>query len=478
MNIQNFTNIKGIRYQFVVPTLIITFVVMLVLGIILGTITVTGVSESMSSKGRAITAFLSKVAPSYILNYDLSALESFVTELAKNDDVAYVAFFDKQNAVLAQNTKEKVDLSKYSVYESEVVSKDNEKLGFFKIAYKRDALMWKIFWSVFSVFAGILLSLGAIGVRVYKIATQITDVLNEVSVQLLQSAAELSKTGTEIGSLSQKLSAASHETDASIQSTVANMDQITAATAETTKNAENSMRKARDSQAEAAEGQNVVLEFEQAMTDIAESNKKLENIREVVRQIESKTQMIDEIVFQTKLLSFNANIEAARAGEQGKGFGVVADEVGKLAKVSGDAAEEIGKLLNESTNRVENTIAETGTKAQAGQKISTVCADVFRKIARNIQELDMMITAIASAAKEQENGLKMTAATMNNLSEVSARNTEIAQQASDVAGFLQNQAESMRLNITRLEQIIGATAHERAMYRTVKSHNSQNKSAA
>ncbi len=477
--LQAFTKMKGIKFQFVVPTLAISFVVMLVLGTVLGTITITGVNESMDSKGRAISAFLSKVAPSYIVNYDLTALESFVRELAKNEDVAYSAFYDKDRNVLAQTTTEKVELDGYLVYETEITNKEDEKLGFFTIAYKKNALMWKLFWSVFSVVVGIILSLVAIGLRVYKIASSITDVLNEVSIQMLQSAAELTNTGSELSSLSQKLSAASHETEVSIQSTVANMGEITTATAETTKNAEQSMKKAKDSQQEAVEGQNVVLQFEQAMTDIAESNKKLENIRDAVRQIEQKTQIIDEIVFQTKLLSFNANIEAARAGEHGKGFGVVADEVGKLAKVSGEAAEEIGKLLNENTNRVEATIQETGAKASAGQKISEVCADVFRKIARNVQELDQMMTAIAVAAKEQENGLKMTTVTMNNLSEVSSKNTEIAQQASDVAGFLQKQAESLRVNITQLEAIIGATTKDQVPTKILTAFkNTQKKNAA
>lgn len=476
-HLKSFTKMKGIKFQFVVPTLAISLVVMLILGTVLGIITITGVNESMDSKGRAISAFLSKVAPSYIVNYDLSALESFVRELAKNDDVAYAGFHDKDKNVLAQNTAEKMDLSSYLVYETEITNKDNEKLGYFSIAYKKNALMWKLFWSVFSVVVGIILSLGAIGLRVYKVASSITDVLNGISVQMLQSAAELTNTGAELNSLSQKLSAASHETEVSIQSTVANMGEITAATAETTRNAEQSMKKAKDSQLDATEGQNVVREFEHAMTDIAESNKKLENIRNAVRQIEQKTQIIDEIVFQTKLLSFNANIEAARAGEHGKGFGVVADEVGKLAKVSGEAAEEIGKLLNENTNRVETTIQETGAKAAAGQKISTVCADVFRKIARSIEELDQMMTAIATAAKEQENGLKATTLTMNNLSDVSAKNTEIAQQASDVAGFLQKQAEALRVNISQLEAIIGATAQDHAPTK-ISSSFKANKSAA
>ena len=60
-----------------------------------------------------------------------------------------------------------------------------------------------------------------------------------------------------------------------------------------------------------------------------------------MEQIKDKVNIINDIVFQTKLLSFNASVEAARAGENGKGFAVVAEEVGNLASVSGKAANEI-----------------------------------------------------------------------------------------------------------------------------------------
>lgn len=460
--LQRKTKLTGIKFQFVVPTLIIVFTATLALGIILGTITVYSANKAMESKGKTVASFLSKVAPSYITNYDLTALDGFVSELQKNSDVAYAVFYDKDNKVLAESVKGGVNISgfNYLVYDSKISGADNADLGVFKIAYKTDALLINVALSVFWVVLGVGLSLFAIGTRVYKIASEIGDVLAGVAVQLLQSAVELTESGSEINLLSQKLAASSNETDASIQSTMGSIEQISAVIAQTTKNAEDGLVKAKESQDEAAEGQVVVQQFEQAMTDINESNKKLETIRDVVHQIEVKTEVIDEIVFQTKLLSFNAAIEAARAGEHGRGFAVVADEIGKLAEVSGGAANEIGVLLHESTSRVATTIAETGSKAQAGQKISTVCAEVFEKIAINIGQMAGMVTAIANATEEQERGIKQTSIAINTLSEVSNQNTQLAHQAQEMAGFLQNQAVSLKANITSLENIIGVSADD------------------
>lgn len=459
----SYTQLKGIKYQFVVPTLVITFGVTLTLGLVLSAISLSGINDSMNSKGQAILAFLTKVSPTYISNYDLTALESFVGELAKNSDVAYAAFYDKSGKVLAENIKGGTDLTGYSIFENEITAGDGAVLGRFKIAYRRNVLIQRFALSIVWALICVFLALYVIGTRVYKIASEISEKLNHVSDLLLKSVEELTKSGSEINTISQKLTASCHETDASLQSTATNIAQFTKVAAATAKNSDQSLNKARESQKEAAEGLLVVQKFERAMSDINESNKKLGTIRDAVRQIGVKTQVIDQIVFQTKLLSFNANIEAARAGEHGRGFSVVADEVGSLAKVSGGAAKEISKLLLESSARVDESIRETGSKAEAGQSISLTCAEVFKKIAANITVLDTMSSAISKAAMEQEAGVRDASSSISSISEASNKNTHLAQQAAEMAGFLQNQAEALRKNVSQLDYIVGAAVENTAL---------------
>jgi hypothetical protein len=108
--------------------------------------------------------------------------------------------------------------------------------------------------------------------------------------------------------------------------------------------------------------------------DVLEGNRKISEIVELVKEIGNKTKVINDIVFQTKLLSFNASVEAARAGEHGKGFAVVAEEVGNLASMSGQASKEISALLeNLNTDSTQfNKIASPTSTGYELEKISNI----------------------------------------------------------------------------------------------------------
>lgn len=109
---------------------------------------------------------------------------------------------------------------------------------------------------------------------------------------------------------------------------------------------------------------NIGAANERAGREIGASARHFADIVKVIEEIGSKTKVINDIVFQTKILSFNASVEAARAGEHGKGFTVVAEEVGKLAAMSGVAAHEIGELLSGSIQKVDAIVKDTQTKVK------------------------------------------------------------------------------------------------------------------
>ena len=151
--------------------------------------------------------------------------------------------------------------------------------------------------------------------------------------------------------------------------------------------------------------------------EVEKSNQRFQEILILIKDIETKTKVINDIVFQTKLLSFNASVEAARAGEAGKGFSIVAEEVGNLANMSGKASHEISQLIHKSTLEVEkivsetksyllNTIEKSKKEIENGKEASLLCQTSFEQIQESTMEIDKNLEEIIAAVDEQAVGVR------------------------------------------------------------------------
>ena len=117
----------------------------------------------------------------------------------------------------------------------------------------------------------------------------------------------------------------------------------------------------------------------------------INNIHEKSDAISGIVKTIEDISFQTNILSLNASIEAARAGEAGKGFSVVAGEVGNLASKSSDATKKTADLIAETLKAVDQGIA---VAAEANKSME--------EIVKGIEDVSRQMSVIASAASEQK----------------------------------------------------------------------------
>jgi len=155
------------------------------------------------------------------------------------------------------------------------------------------------------------------------------------------------------------------------------------------------------------------------------ANKTVSSMEEINTQTSSISEaitVIDQIAFQTNILSLNAAVEAATAGEAGKGFAVVAQEVRNLASRSAEAAKEIKNL-------VENAEAKT----IEGKKIATDMIEGYDDLNNNISSTIDLIEHVSTASKEQSSGMQQINDAVNNLDHITQKNAQNASNADSIA---------------------------------------------
>ena len=148
----------------------------------------------------------------------------------------------------------------------------------------------------------------------------------------------------------------------------------------------------------------------------------MDRINDRTKSIEEAISIIDQIAFQTNILSLNAAVEAATAGEAGKGFAVVAQEVRNLASRSAEAAREI-KNIDENAKH----------KADEGKEIASHMINGYKELNVSIQQTINLISDIEMSSKEQLTGIEQINDAVNQLDQQTQQNAQIASQSHDVA---------------------------------------------
>ena len=148
----------------------------------------------------------------------------------------------------------------------------------------------------------------------------------------------------------------------------------------------------------------------------------MEEINSQVQSINEAISIIDQIAFQTNILSLNAAVEAATAGEAGKGFAVVAGEVRNLASRSAEAAREIKKIVENATS-----------KAIEGKEISENMIKGYAQLNENIDATMHLISDIKNGSKEQLIGIEQINDAVMNLDRQTQKNATIAADTQHIA---------------------------------------------
>ncbi len=188
-----------------------------------------------------------------------------------------------------------------------------------------------------------------------------------------------------------------------------------------------------------------------------------------IQMINQKTGVINEIVFQTKLLSFNASVEAARAGEHGKGFAVVAEEVGNLARMSGEAAIEIDKLLAASLSRVGAMTNELKSEAKRLSELSrkttseslqvaTATRESLESLEEQILGLGQKLLQVERSSIEQTNAVGAINTAMSEIDQGTQKSVEATDATSRETRGLKLVARELEETVFAMQKALGEKA--------------------
>jgi methyl-accepting chemotaxis protein len=265
----------------------------------------------------------------------------------------------------------------------------------------------------------------------------------------------------------QQLSESSDLQSSAVTQTAQTVHQISQMANQTSENASQSKSISDKTKNSANQGIQTVNQVSDAIIKIRESNnsvidqitdnnQQLKEFVQTIRQIESKTNIINDIVFQTKLLSFNASVEAARAGEQGKGFSVVAEEIGKLALTSGLASKEINEIINISAHKVQAIVSSTEIKIN--ELITASQANInegeqkvkFNELTNYISELNNRVIEISEASEEQSQGISEMTTVIQQLETSNSKNHEALRISVDVSEHLSGLSNDLGELVSKL----------------------------
>jgi methyl-accepting chemotaxis protein len=267
-------------------------------------------------------------------------------------------------------------------------------------------------------------------VKIKNSIRRIIETFNDVIGEITLAANDITNGSKQLSDGSQNLSEGVAVQAASVTKLTASISEIAQKTKENAINAQKADAIANSVKKDTAGGNDRMERMLGSMNEIKESASGISNIIKV----------INDIAFQTNVLALNASIEAARAGSYGRGFAVVAEEVRHLALRSTEAAKNTTQMIDKSIN-----------KAAEGTEMAQNTSESLRMIEQGVNGTAAIIDGISKSSEEQVAGISQINNDIDEVSKIVQINSATAEQSAAASEELFNQAENMRLIVSRFK---------------------------
>jgi methyl-accepting chemotaxis protein len=360
----------------------------------------------------------------------LNALEQGLTLVSRaHEDM--LANLDKGQFDAVQKTFDEAVLPRakeIGVQSQGLVDQEKERLAGVSKSAESDTT--RGMWMIGLLF---LASLGAGGMVLWVIR-QANGQLRSLAVEVATGSRRVGRAAAQVSSASQSLAQYASEQAAALEQTSASMEEMRSVTHKNNDNSRGTASLMNASMEKVGAAELTIREMSVSMHEISVSGEKITKV----------VKLIDDIAFQTKILSLNAAVEAARAGAAGAGFAVVAEQVGHLAQECAEAARSTAEMI-------DGTVAGVRDGSQKLVK----AAEAIQEVVKHSSQVKVLVDEVHMGSQEQARGIDQVARAVTQMQEVTQKTASNAEEGAASGRELDGHADRLNKLVERMHDLVG-----------------------